>query len=892
MLSIPADTYIHNLATFIQSNSTRLAASSSSSRRPPSSSSFFPSLSFSSTKPLVLRITPQNLFYVLLRFQAIGLDVGELDQLLEAGVRDAVVFGETSFKPSGRDGNRNGKGSGDANRKGGKGSSDWMETGSFMSAVSAVSTLSLGGWWSVGKVRDPDTDLKLIYSAFTKLPSLVVYSSGWEDDVIEEMAGSGPLDTAVPLKVFKNLQSLEIHSIPPSILLIPPSPILRSLTVKSLNSSSMDDEGLWILPLLFGPEQEGGTSHSRKRIDQDVVLEEEEDEAEGEGHAEGSSKVGAIEPTASSSAKSSPLKFPYLSHLGLSSTNLLTFPTLPADLPSIVSLDLSSNLLIEVPASLKGLTRLTSLNLGGNMIDSLRGIDKILPGSSQIPKSSVSYAGRPRPSLHSHHSYSGLRVISLDNNRLANLHGLSLILTLERISLRGNQLTESLELTRLVTLPVLKDLYVLPQPFLSNPAEDDWKVGVWEAFIKEGRGEDDIMLDGVGCGWVEKKKMRASVGTVVSTNNRRVSAPVVVGDGGETGYSLNPEVLNVSSTEGLRNQKSLNDLKPSNPKTVSSAPPTPRSSARPNHHTGTIRNSSSFPARRDALASMSRSNAHAHAHSIARTKRRRQRIVNLSGEPESGVGTGLERIIGDDSENSTGTDQIKSEDELRQGGKGGRGRSKTGDPSSTSAGSSSISALHASLSSPSSPYRSSQPTRQPGISTTIDASPRRHTHSPPQPTQLNTGSLAELESGEAFRKKLEAMRSEVGDSWLRVLTAGVGPKGSASSSDGGSGSGGGGRSPSGEKYTRVDELPTAPAVIPAAAAATSSAEIAPSSLEEILESPARREQKEETRTPTDLIPVEEEEEETKEEDNKKADEDEVVVKRVVKKKKKKKGKVT
>lgn len=51
-----------------------------------------------------------------------------------------------------------------------------------------------------------DADLKLIYSAFTKLPSVVVHAAGLQDEVIEEMAGSGPLDTAVPLKVFKSLQ--------------------------------------------------------------------------------------------------------------------------------------------------------------------------------------------------------------------------------------------------------------------------------------------------------------------------------------------------------------------------------------------------------------------------------------------------------------------------------------------------------------------------------------------------------------------------------------------------------------------------------------------------------------------------------------------------------------
>jgi hypothetical protein len=61
-----------------------------------------------------------------------------------------------------------------------------------------------------------DAELKLIYSAFTKIPSLAIHASGLDDPTIEEMSVFGPLDTAVPLSVFKNLQScvLPCSSVP------------------------------------------------------------------------------------------------------------------------------------------------------------------------------------------------------------------------------------------------------------------------------------------------------------------------------------------------------------------------------------------------------------------------------------------------------------------------------------------------------------------------------------------------------------------------------------------------------------------------------------------------------------------------------------------------------
>ena len=149
----PGDTYIATLATYISTNSTRLASSPlpQPTRRPPpassSSSSYtsylLPPALYAGTppKPLALRLTPQNLFYLLLRFQAIGLDVGELDVPLGRDVQRAMSLVELSGAELARRRREERR----------------SETGSFRSvAGSMVSGLSLGGWWGTGgKVKDP-----------------------------------------------------------------------------------------------------------------------------------------------------------------------------------------------------------------------------------------------------------------------------------------------------------------------------------------------------------------------------------------------------------------------------------------------------------------------------------------------------------------------------------------------------------------------------------------------------------------------------------------------------------------------------------------------------------------------------------------------------------------
>lgn len=138
--TIPGDTYLTQLSARIQRDATRLSQPPfpSRSRRPtpaPTSSLFGGgSSSRPGPAPLPLILTPQELFYLLLRFQAIGIAVGELDRRIEADARARVaVVG---------------------------GANDRSETASFRSVAASVtgSLSSLGGWWGNSKIRDPGED--------------------------------------------------------------------------------------------------------------------------------------------------------------------------------------------------------------------------------------------------------------------------------------------------------------------------------------------------------------------------------------------------------------------------------------------------------------------------------------------------------------------------------------------------------------------------------------------------------------------------------------------------------------------------------------------------------------------------------------------------------------
>ncbi|CAK5281484.1 unnamed protein product [Mycena citricolor] len=172
----------------------------------------------------------------------------------------------------------------------------------------------------------------------------------------------------------------------------------------------------------------------------------------------------------------SALKWAFLRHLSLSDNSLTFFPsTCIPYLTSITHLDLSSNLLVSVPPNLSALYHLVSLNLSDNMIDSVLGIYQQL--------GQVLY-------------------VNLARNRLESLCGLERLSALERIDLRHNLIDESAEIGRLAALPNIQEIWVDGNPLVEF--EEGYRVTCFEYFQKEGK---TVSLDGSAPGFYEKRNL-------------------------------------------------------------------------------------------------------------------------------------------------------------------------------------------------------------------------------------------------------------------------------------------------------------------------------------------------------------------------------------------------
>lgn len=464
------DEYIRNTATFVRTNEQRLADAAIVSRRRPQrpsvgSTSVLGWIGLGATeqpkKPLILTDDPHHLFYLLIRFEGLGIDVGPLDVRVQNPSRPTTLPYLAML----------------AN----KDKADILSISSFRSTMSSVSMFSLGGgWFGRAEPVSLDAELKYLYSAFTKLPALRVRASGIK--VISEIADDPPTDSAIPMDAFKNLQTLECHDIDPRILMgwDRLSEGLRHLTIKRSGLEDVSD--LFVDSVIDDKlRREGNPARvtrprvvhhpssfrSRRSSFHAALLPPsvpEDSEQERDPVSQDTPPERLLPPYAWS----------LLTHLSLSDNNLTFLPSLPS-LPSLSSLDLSSNLLISIPTGLSTLPNLKSLNLAHNMVDSVLGI------YSHIPS-----------------------VISLNvsSNRLESLCGLERLEHLSRVDLRDNRVEDIGEIGRLAVLAGVKEVWVTGNPCTRR--YQDWRVRCFDLFAKEGRA---VSLDGSLPGLMESRAM-------------------------------------------------------------------------------------------------------------------------------------------------------------------------------------------------------------------------------------------------------------------------------------------------------------------------------------------------------------------------------------------------
>lgn len=169
-----------------------------------------PYLTFAShnIKPAKLALTPHHLFYLLSRFEDLGINIGPMNIRLENLHADTSAANYVSFlsqaqRPKGR----------------GSDSGSIHSVSSVRSVMSGMSSLwanfGLGAGGAAARTEKQrlavEADLKYLYSAFTKIPCLRLAPDrrarlieGYEEF---------PFDSAVPLVAFKNISALEISDI-------------------------------------------------------------------------------------------------------------------------------------------------------------------------------------------------------------------------------------------------------------------------------------------------------------------------------------------------------------------------------------------------------------------------------------------------------------------------------------------------------------------------------------------------------------------------------------------------------------------------------------------------------------------------------------------------------
>lgn len=469
MEPIQGDEYLRRIAAFIRLNEKGLAEAGFQRRRGHRTTTAQPS-AFNpvgwfmptsvheppSPRPVTFAIDTHRLFYVLMRIESLGIDVGSLDVTVENPSKPMhythIDIGSALDK------------------------SETLSLSSFRSSLSAVSGLSMGtGWWGRPEQQSIDAELRYIYSSFTKIPVLLLKAPG--PKVIFELKDDPPNRSALPLDAFKNLRSLETVDIDPRALLgwdrLAES--LRSLTIK--RSGLEDVADIFIGAVLDDQARRDGSLKDqrsrqiprRQRSWQNTPLPASVPEGDEEAAA---IRDHPVLPSTSSAL--SPYKWGLLKHLSLTD-NALTF--LPADtfpyLVSMTHLDLSSNLLVSVPHGLSVLHNLVSLNLSDNMIDSVLGI--------------YTHLGQ-------------VLCLNLSGNRLESICGLERLMALERVDLRFNHIDESAEVGRLATLPNIGEVWIEGNPL--TDIEDNYRIACLDFFHKEGK---TISLDGSAPTFYERR---------------------------------------------------------------------------------------------------------------------------------------------------------------------------------------------------------------------------------------------------------------------------------------------------------------------------------------------------------------------------------------------------
>jgi hypothetical protein len=525
---------------------------------PPSSSSSsvwaaalsLPSLTFTSQsiKPAKLTLTPHHLFYVLSRFEDLQIPVGPMNVRLENIHTDASPTNYVSFlgsaqrnktKPSDRDSVHS-----------------VSSVRSVMSGMSSLwSSLRIGSNSEAKAEKQKaqlQEDLRYLYSAFTKIPCLRLSP----DHKARLIAGyeEFPFDTAVPLFAFKNVTALEIHDVDfrqfygwdrlaenlrsltvkragvddPADLLInivlddidkrrrrsakthQPSATPWSTASPSKHAQMARSDSPPMSPTAAGKQSTSprGAAAARENTSRASQRQRSTSPTRPPSSRHGSSHVygrsTASAPNIRRSSGSSSSSVRSTTPRG-SSSNLLSLGWFPATKWRFLRhLSLADNALTNISAA--SLAPLTN---------TLQSLDLSSNLFAEIPDSLASLTCLRALNL-SNCMIDGLQslgrnplpaitTLNLRSNRLGSLAGVERLLSLERVDFRDNRLTDPTEVARLTGVPDISDIYVNRNPFCKTHAT--YRITIFNLFRKTPGYTEDIVIDSVGPSSAEKKQL-------------------------------------------------------------------------------------------------------------------------------------------------------------------------------------------------------------------------------------------------------------------------------------------------------------------------------------------------------------------------------------------------
>ncbi|KAF3922040.1 hypothetical protein ABW20_dc0106975 [Dactylellina cionopaga] len=548
-----------------QTSPTNAPATSPSTSSALAAAFSMPSLSFTSQnlKPAKLALTPHHLYYLLDRFDALGISVGPMNVRLENIHAETAPGNYVSFLDS-------------AQRARRTKSTDALSIHSVSSVKSVMSGMSslwnsfgLGSSSSSKQEKNKqaiNADLKYIYSAFTKIPCLKLCPdpkarliTGYEEF---------PFDTAVPLLAFKNVTALEIVDIDirqffgwdqvaervrslvvkraciedPAELLI--AIVLDDMDKRRRRSSKNQAASMsWStpspgLPLSIdtgstpgspgkqGAEEQGtsvgstsSTLRDRSAVNRPASRNRDRDSSNSPTRPT-SSRSSSTADTPSrhghytqkshrmrrSDSGSSRASSNGANTYGTTTQSISLMGTLPTTKWRFLRhLSLADNSLTSISfASLAPLANsLTSLDLSSNLF--LTVPDAL---STLTALRALNLSNNMIDSLHSltRHPLPAITALNLRGNRLQSLAGIERLPSLERLDLRENKLTDPTELARLTSSPDFREVWIYPNPFVRTH-NSTYRVTIFNLFRKTPGFTEDISIDAQGPGMMERRQL-------------------------------------------------------------------------------------------------------------------------------------------------------------------------------------------------------------------------------------------------------------------------------------------------------------------------------------------------------------------------------------------------